>query len=170
MSMVLTADGHVGDAAPICQSCLFEVDGQKVDVPMEELSPGPAPRRKALKKNKQISVAQERDIQEEFGARMQPGSGNQPGKKGDNRRKGSLRIEGKVTRANSFRLELEVLEKIAGEATFGEMPVLVIDFVQPGTSKLRDRFTVINAEDFKSLNQLREEHASSKHRRPERST
>ncbi len=160
--IALVVDGHAGEASPVCLTCLRLGGGLRSDIPMEELAPGPAPRKKALKKNKRMSVLQERDIQREFNAPMQPGSGNQPGKKGDNRRKGSLRIEGKATRAASFRLELADLEKIAGEATFGELPVLIIDFNNPGTSKLRNRFAILNATDFKELNAARQDRRSQR--------
>jgi hypothetical protein len=129
---------------------------------MESLAPGPAGRRKGLRKAKQVSLRQERDIAEEFGARMQPGSGNQPGKKGDHRKKGELRIEAKYTEAQSYRLELDTLYKIAGEAAHGELPLLLIDFLEPGTRRLRDRFAVIHSNDFQEL------HAARKTRGPER--
>jgi hypothetical protein len=130
---------------------------------MESLAVGPTPRRKGLRKAKKASLRQELDIDEEFGTKRQPGSGNQPGAKGDNRRKGSLRLEAKHTEAQSFSLKLEELHKISGEASNGEMAGLVIDYLQPGTKKLIDRFVVIHSEDFKELSQLREEHGSSQH-------
>jgi hypothetical protein len=130
---------------------------------MTSLLDGPAPRRKALKKAKKTSLDQERDIAEEYGARTQPGSGNQPGAKGDVRLRGQLRIEAKFTQAESYILKLEDLCKIAGEATFGELPVLFIDFLEQGTRKLRDRFAVIHNVHFKRL------YGASKNRGSERS-
>jgi hypothetical protein len=134
-----------------------------VNVELMPLVTGPAPRKKALKLNKETSRRQELDIQEEWGARMQPGSGNQAGAKGDHRKKGELRLEAKFTRADSYSLKLDDLYKVAGEATFGELPVMLIDFLDPGTRKLRDRFAVIHSNDLKEL------HAASKNRGPERS-
>jgi hypothetical protein len=160
MSCGVFADGRAGSSEPICAACMF--NGAAVQLTMEELAPGPAPRKKAMKKNKRMSVLQERDIQEELGALMQPGSGNQPGKKGDHRQKGLLRLEAKATRARSFRLELADLDKIRGEATFGEMPAMVIDFVSPGTGKLRGRFVVIQSTDFRELNGARTDKRSQR--------
>jgi hypothetical protein len=118
---------------------------------MELLSPGPAPRRKALRKGKKRSTQQELEVNELFGARMQPGSGNQAGAKGDGRKKGELRLEMKFTADNSFSLKLEELWKIAGEAAHGELAVFVVDFLEQGTRKLRDRFAVVHANDLKEL-------------------
>jgi hypothetical protein len=156
-------EAHSGEAEPLCKTCLFDGQGLHVSPVMEPLAPGPAPRRKALRSAKRTSLRQELDIQEEYGARMQPGSGNQPGKKGDHRRKGELRLEAKYTEAESYRLQLDDLYKISGEAAHGELAVLLIDFLSPGTRKLRDRFAVIHDTDFKEL------HAARKNRGPQRS-
>lgn len=118
---------------------------------MQELSPGPAPRRKTLRKNKRRSQQQERDIAEDLGGRTQPGSGNQPGAKGDVRLKGQWRIEAKFTFAKSYSLTLDDLYKIAGECGDLEKPAFVIDFLEPGTSKLKDRFAVLHFHDLKEL-------------------
>lgn len=157
----VVGEGHSGDTELICLTCLLS--GARSDISMEPLVTGPAPRRKALRANQKTSLRQELDIEEEFGARRQPGSGNQAGAKGDHRRKGELRLEAKFTRDESYRLQLGDLYKLAGEAVGGELPVMVIDFLDPGTRKLRDRFTVIHSNDFKEL------HAASKNRGPERS-
>lgn len=155
-------DGHSGDTEVICLGCLLE--GTRSDVTVEPLITGPAPRKKALKKAKKTSLRQERDIAEEFGGRTQPGSGNQAGAKGDVRKRGELRIEAKYTEADSYRLVLDDLYKIAGEAAHGELPVFVIDFLSPGIRRLRDRFAVIHADHLKELL-----NAASTHRRSKRS-
>lgn len=146
---VLT-ESHSGDVEPLCAQCLFRA-GCKSDVPMQELAPGPAPRRKALRHNKRVSQQQERELAEDLGGRVQPNSGATIGAKGDVRSKGRFRLEAKFTRANSFPLQLEDLQKIAGECAPAEKPVLVIDFLEPGTSKLRDRFAVLHYQDTKEL-------------------
>jgi hypothetical protein len=157
---VIIIDGHSGEAEPLCSGCMDA--GSRADIPMSPLVTGPAPRRKALKKGKKTSLDQERDIAEEYGGRTQPGSGNQAGAKGDVRLRGQLRIEAKFTQAESYNLKFEDLCKIAGEATFGELPVLFIDFLAAGTRKLRDRFAVIHDVHFKEL------YGASKNRGPER--
>jgi hypothetical protein len=132
---------------------------------MENLAPGPAPRRKSLKKAKKASQRLELDVaielSEVYGegsVRTQPGSGNQRGAKGDLRMKGGLRVEEKHTQAESFSLKLDELYKIAGEAGAGEMPLFVIDFVEQGTRKLKDRFAVLHFHDLKGLLHVAREH------------
>lgn len=151
LAFTIVTEGHAGDAEHLCAKCLFLPGGQRMAMDLEPLVTGPAPRKKALKANRKTSLAQERDIAEEFGGRTQPGSGNQAGAKGDVRLRGELRIEAKFTLYASYRLQLDDLYKVAGEATFGELPVLLIDFLEPGIRKLRDRFAVIHAADLKEL-------------------
>ena len=147
--VVAIVDGHWGEAEPLCACCMD--GGTRSDIPMMPLLDGPAPRRKALKKAKKTSLRQEIDIAEELEGRTQPGSGNQAGAKGDVRKKGELRIEAKYTQASSYSLKLDELEKIAGEAAHGELAVMVIDFLSPGISRLRDRFAVLHFHDLKEL-------------------
>jgi hypothetical protein len=104
-----------------------------------------------LQKAKKSSRQQEVDIAAELAGRTMPGSGNQRGSKGDVRVKGSMRIEAKLTTAGSYSMQLADLYKIAGECAAGEKPVLVIDYLDPGTRKLRDRFAVVHFVDFKEL-------------------
>lgn len=150
LTFSVVAEGHAGDVEPLCAFCLFE-EGARSDVPMQELAPGPAPRRKALRHNKRVSQQQERDIAEELGARVQPNSGATRGAKGDVRKKGIFRLEAKFTRADSFPLHIDDLQKIAGECSDFEKPIVVIDYLEPGTSKLRDRFAVLHIQDTKEL-------------------
>jgi hypothetical protein len=154
----LIADDQAGEAEALCAACLFTPNGLRVDVPMEPLVSGPVSRRKGLRKAKKTSQRQEVDIAEELGGRTQPGSGNQPGAKGDIRKKGELRVEAKFTSANSFSLKLDELYKIAGECGVGEKPVFVIDFLEPGTRKPKDRFAVIHFHDLKELLNAAGEH------------
>jgi hypothetical protein len=151
LQFLVLVDDHAGEVDKLCYSCLFDFGGIRAIVPMEPASPGRAPRKKALKKNRRLSQEQERDVCAELGARTQPGSGNQRGSKGDGRKKGELRVETKFTTANSFPLELSDLEKIAGECGVGEKPVLVIDYQEPGTRRLRDRYGVLHFKDLKEL-------------------
>lgn len=149
LPFVVVTETHSGEAAALCKDCLFEVDGLTAEVPMQELAPGR--RKHKLKKAKKVSLKQEVDIMEQLGGRTQPGSGNQAGAKGDGRKKGELRVEAKFTEDNSYRLVLGDLYKIAGEASFGELPLFVIDFLEPGTRGLRDRFAVLHFTDLKGL-------------------
>ena len=152
LTFMAITDEHVGEAAPLCFGCAAA--GGSVEVPMALLAEKPS-KRKAFKKIKKVSLKQEVEVNELLGARTQPGSGNQAGAKGDGRRVGDIRTEQKFTVAESFSLKLEELWKIASEATRGEMPVFVIDYREPGTSKLRDRFVVLPFNDVMELLELR---------------
>jgi len=146
---VVITETHSGEASDLCKGCLFDSEGLTTEIPMQELAPGR--RKHKFKKNKRRSLQQEVDIMEELGGRTQPGSGNQPGAKGDVRKKGELRVEAKFTEANSYSLALDDLYKIAGEASFGELPLFVIDFLEPGKRSLKDRFAVVHFTDLKGL-------------------
>lgn len=156
---VVITENATGEAEGLCQGCLFDQDGLRVDIPMQELDRGPLNRRKTLRKAKKTSQKQEQDIAEELGGRTQPGSGSQRGAKGDVRKKGELRVEAKFTTAESFSLKLDELYKIAGECGAGEKAVLVIDYLDPGTRRPKDRFAVVHFQDLKELL-----HAASQHR------
>ena len=162
LAFTVITDDHSGEAGELCLRCA--TNGGKVDIPMELLAEKPS-KRKSFKKGKKVSLKQEVEVCELLGARTQPGSGNQAGAKGDGRKKGELRIEAKFTQADSFSLKLEELWKVLGEATAGELPVFVIDYKEPGTSKLRDRYAVLPFNDVVELLELRRErNAASKHR------
>jgi hypothetical protein len=163
MTFGIITDGHAGDADGLCALCLGGVlggNGLSVDVPMSELAPGPAPRRKRLRKQKRRSQLQERELAEELGARTQPNSGAMSGAKGDVRKKGEFRLEAKYTQAASFSLVVDDLWKIASECSDGELPLFIIEYLT-GTSNL-SRFAVLNFEDFKELLNDAREHRRSK--------
>ena len=72
---------------------------------------------------------------------------------------------GNSVNLESFSLKLEELWKLLGEATHGELPVFVIDYRDPGTSKLRDRYAVLPFADAQELIELRrEKNGATKHR------
>lgn len=158
---VITEDAS-GDAAELCLKCA--VKGGTVDVPLTPLT-GKASKKKTFKKIKKVSLKQEVEVCEALGARTQPGSGNQAGAKGDGRRIGELRIEAKFTAADSYSLKREELLKLLGEATQGELPIFVIDYKEPGSNKLRDRYAVVPFDELVELVELRRErNAARKHR------
>lgn len=149
----VVAETHAGAIAPLCSFCLFnhKDGGMSSQVPMEPLVTGRAPMRKHLRKNRRRSKEQEQDLAEELGARVQPNSGAMTGSKGDVRKKGVFRLEAKFTHAESFSLQLDDLHKIAGECAGFEKPLVVIDFVEQGTSKLKDRFAVLQFDHVKEF-------------------
>lgn len=157
LPFTVVTETHAGDVAPLCQGCLFDHDGLTAEVPMQELAPGR--RQHKLKKAKKRSLQQEVEVMADLGGFTQPGSGNQPGKKGDGRKKGELRVEMKHTEDASFRLVLDDLYKIMSEASYGELALFVIDFLEPGKRSLKDRFAVLHYTDLKGLL-----HAARNHR------
>ena len=171
VTFTVAANGHFGEAEPACTECITRPDTQ-LEVEMADLAPGPAPRKQALKAGKKRSQKQEQEIRDELAeiygdtnVRVQAGSGNQITDKGDVRAYGHVRAEAKYTAAESFSLKLEELWKLLGEATHGELPVFVIDYRDPGTSKLRDRYAVLPFADAQELIELRrEKNAATKHR------
>lgn len=154
---VVITETHSGEASALCAGCLFDMNGVTAEVPMQELAPGR--KRHRLKKAKKRSLQQEVDVMAELGGHTQPGSGNQAGAKGDGRKKvwarqegeTGLRVETKYTEANSFSVPLDDLYKISGEAAHGEIPLYIIDFLEPGKRSLKDRFAVVHFEDLKGL-------------------
>lgn len=162
----LIVDDHIGEAGALCQGCLFDPEGTRVDVTMVPLDDSKPNYKKTFRAAKKLSQKQEQSIADELNeiygkgkARVQPGSGNQPGKKGDIRACDLVRVEAKYTTAESFSLKLEELYKIAGECSHGELAVFAIDYLERGTSKLMDRFAVLSFHTLKEL--LRD---ASKHR------
>lgn len=149
---LFTAD-HTGRSDALCIRCLVtdaEIEGEVLLV--ELAADGPPKRRRAtLQRQKKLSRDQEVDIALELGATVQRASGALSGSKGDGRRKGVLRFEAKYTESNSYQLKLEELEKIAGECHGRERPVMVVDFKQKGTGRLRDRFAVLRFDDAKEI-------------------
>ena len=61
---------------------------------------------------------------------------------------GRLRVEAKTTWAGSYRLTEAVLDKISAQASHGEIPVVVVDFVDKKTNKVRRSVVVVPYEDW----------------------
>lgn len=134
-----------------CLNCLDIVGEVVGELELEDLAPQRTPCRPRLRRQKRLSQQQELDIALELSAVVQKASGALPGLKGDGRRKGVLRFEAKYTEAGSYTLKLSDLEKIASECHGRERPVLVLDFKERGTGKLRDRFAVVRFDDAKEM-------------------
>ena len=77
------------------------------------------------------------------GGRVMPASGALPGYKGDGRIRGLFRFEMKETFSLGFALTREVLNKIRGECSGKEEPVVVLDFKDKGTGRTEDRWCII---------------------------
>jgi hypothetical protein len=105
----------------------------------------------SAKRRRRLADKQARDFTELVGGRAQPNSGSIAGYKSDGRVFDKFRIEAKYTQANAFKLELSDLFKIAGECEGSERPVVVVDFKDKRTTKLRGRFVVLRADDFERM-------------------
>jgi len=137
---------------PLCTTCMAAQEGGvERTLELEEPEVQGPNRGKALRAQKRRSQRQERDLAEELGARVQKASGALSGSKGDLRKKGLLRIEAKYTEAGSYSLKLDDLLKILSECEGTEKPVLVVEYVDKGTKKMKERFAVIHFEDLKEI-------------------
>jgi len=151
---------ETGATDPLCYNCLNTGELNLGIVELKEVDGVVLPsKRPALRRQRRLSQKQEAEIADALGARVQPASGALPGSKGDGRRKDVLRFEAKFTQAQSFVVRLDELHKIASECHGRERPVLVLDFKEKDTGKLRDRFAVVRFEDVKEMF-----NASSHHR------
>lgn len=98
--------------------------------------------------NQKRSRRQEKKAAERYGGRAQPGSGSIDTVKSDVRDAGVSRGECKLTRAKSYSLKLELLNKIEAEAVGEEIPYMEIEF--QGVNPHR-RFVVMPAWAFETL-------------------
>lgn len=149
----LFTESAAGRSDPLCLHCIATVEEIQGELLLVDLLEGePARSRKPiLKRQNRLSRAQEIEVAVELSADVQRASGALAGSKGDIRKKGSLRVEAKFTEAGSFTLKLDELEKIASECHGRERPVLVLDFKEKGTGKLKDRFAVVRFNDAKEM-------------------
>lgn len=69
------------------------------------------------------------------------------GYKGDVRKKGVFRAECKFTKAKSFTVKREELNKIFGESSFGETPVMDITFTDEH-GRTEDRWVLVPYSTF----------------------
>lgn len=119
-----------------------QLETRRVEEETEVLHKNPTRRlRKTSKK-------QEDRIAKDVGGARQPASGALPHAKGDVRKVGSLRIEAKLTETKSYRVERSTLEKIEYEATPGELPCLVVDFIDKRTRCKTDSFVILRYETW----------------------
>lgn len=85
---------------------------------------------------------------EELGGRIMPGSGSKSGYKGDGRVFDRARVEMKETFSRTFAMTRDILNKIRGECSGKEEPVVVVDFKDKATGRTEDRWAII---EFKVL-------------------
>lgn len=122
---------------------------QYLDFVFEEQEP-PVVRGVSPKLRKRATT-EERNIAEDLGGKRQVGSGAVPGIKGDVRVRGELRIESKITTKGSYRVELELLNKIRSECHGTERPAFIVSFVDKDTHREIDRWVLQPYEDWHSL-------------------
>lgn len=114
-------------------------------------TPGPRPKKIPAKKNKRASIKQETEIMEALGGRRQAGSGALAHLKGDGRVRDKFRVEAKYTRSGSYRVTRQELNKIRGECTPPEVPLFIIDFVDPETGGSPDRWVMVEFDRFRRM-------------------
>jgi hypothetical protein len=78
-----------------------------------------------------------------IGGRTSKASGAMAGDKSDGRLIDRIRLEAKLTYANSFRITRAVLNKIRGECVGLEEPVVQLDFADKITNRVVDSWAII---------------------------
>lgn len=111
------------------------------------------PRKVSAKRTKRASIAQENEVMDLLGGRRHPGSGAIPGLQGDGRVRDKYRVEMKHTRQAGYRVDRKDLNKVRGECTGTEVPLFVMDFVDPRTGGSPDRWVMIPFEAFQRMDQ-----------------
>lgn len=89
---------------------------------------------------------------EKLGGRVQPASGSMDGYKSDGRVYGKLRVETKYTQNDTFRLDIRELFKVASECTEGEVGIMVVDFLESNTARVRGRYVIMPFNHFEKVN------------------
>jgi len=140
---------QVGDGIdktdPVCMRCLSLGCSTQVLVEQPDLRPGAQAPNRAMKRR---SRKQELDIAEKTGGKRHKASGAIAGLKGDARKKGVYRAEGKLCTNKSFSLSREILDKIQSEASYPEVPAVVVTFIDKFTLQEKDCWVVIPWKDF----------------------
>ena len=85
-------------------------------------------RKSGMTDSQKRSRVQEKRTAAREGGKRQPASGAISGYGGDTRVVGKYRGENKLTRANSYRLNLADLKKLETQASCGEFPIFDIEF------------------------------------------
>jgi len=138
----------IAETPPVCTLCMGDVQHS---IELEEPEVEITSKRKGFKQNKRLSRKQEIDLAEDLGGKVQLNSGAVVGSKGDVRVKGEYRVEAKFTAANSYKLDLDELYKIASECEGREKPLFVVDFLDKHTKKPKDRFAILPYDQLKEL-------------------
>lgn len=115
---------------------------------MYERNLTPSLKQTTPKQKKRAATKQEIEVMEALGGRRQAGSGALAHLKGDGRVRDKYRVECKYTRSSSYRLDRTELSKIRGECTPPEIPLFVVDFVDPETGGSPDRWVAVEFEHF----------------------
>lgn len=129
----------------LCMNCLH--DGHEVSALIEppDLSPGRRPPSKRLVKR---TRKEEYQLATDAGGRRQVASGALPGLKGDGYLKGVVRWDSKMCFSKQPSWTLDDLDKIRGEAAYGEVPAIITTFADKHTHQIRERWVTIPYEVY----------------------
>lgn len=114
-------------------------------------APSNKPAKRTPKQTRRASIKQEDRIAKTLGGRRQTGSGSVPGIKGDVRLPGIYRAEAKFTQGQTYRLDRKELSKIRGECTGLEVPLFIVDFLDPRTGGSPDSWVTLPLHHFKRM-------------------
>lgn len=101
------------------------------------------------KTNRRRATQCEEKIAKDLGGVRHKASGSLSYLKGDVRVKGKFRIESKFTRKKSYSVTLETLNKLWAECGTGEIPMLDVTWVDPGTLKTIEEWVLVPRTTFK---------------------
>lgn len=128
-----------GTSRALCLDCLTRGCRSSIQLDTTEYS-GTKP--SSPKRTKRRSQRQEKELAAATGGRAQKGSGALPHAKGDVRVRGDFRGECKFTKARSYRLTRETLDKIRSECSYDETPIVDVAFVSP-EGRTEDRWVAM---------------------------
>lgn len=134
------AEGGVDRTEAICFPCLYQGGALSATIEPPDLSPGRMPPSKKLVKR---TRKEERELAKDAGGRRQVASGALPGLKGDGYLKGVARWDSKMCFSKKVSWTFDDLEKIRGEAKYGEVPAIITAFTDKHTHQVRERWVTI---------------------------
>lgn len=152
---VILPDGSHATSAALCERCWTDLYRDGCEQKLELVVVEPELRSESRRRKKR-ATRQETERAQEVGGKRHKGSGALPWLKADFSKKGLFRADGKTTEAKEFRLTRQDLDKIRSEASWDQIPVIVIDFLARGSQRTEDAWAVLPWEDFKELIMLKE--------------
>lgn len=141
LTSIVLQSGEAEDTTKACCSACLPDGVHRLLLMVPESTIKRAPSRQTKKR----SQKQERKVMASLpGGRTQAGSGSRPGYKGDGRVYDRIRVEMKSTTNQDMSIvSRKVLNKIRGECTGREEPIVVVDFADKITGRVEDQWALV---------------------------